>query len=91
MTDHTPAQSSALEALSPVDGRYADRCRELHALFSEAALCRLEAALGVKTDRRFPDAKLKRTQAVGNVGADVAQVYKKLTELAQFRTVEGEG
>src|SRR5262249_54917529 len=58
-------------------------------LFSEAALCRLDAVLGVKPDRRFPDAKLKRTTAVGNVGAEAAQVYEKLVDLAQYRKVEG--
>ena len=40
MTDRTAEPSAALEALSPVDGRYADKCRELRALFSEAALIR---------------------------------------------------
>jgi hypothetical protein len=60
-------------------------------LFTEAALCRLEAALRVKTDRRFPDAKLKRTPAVGIVGAEAAQVYEKLTELAHYRKVASEG
>jgi adenylosuccinate lyase len=39
--DRTPAQSwDALEALSPVDGRYADKCAELRPLFSEAGLVR---------------------------------------------------
>ena len=40
MTDRNAEPAGALEALSPVDGRYADRCRELRALFSEAALIR---------------------------------------------------
>ncbi len=40
MTDRSAALTIALEALSPVDGRYADKCRELRALFSEAALIR---------------------------------------------------
>ena len=31
---------TALEALSPIDGRYAEQCRELRALFSEQALIR---------------------------------------------------
>jgi adenylosuccinate lyase len=36
-----PAQSfAALEALSPVDGRYADKCAELRPIFSEAGLIR---------------------------------------------------
>ena len=40
MTDRTAALTAALEALSPLDGRYADKCRELRVLFSEAALIR---------------------------------------------------
>jgi adenylosuccinate lyase len=40
VTDRNAEPAGALEALSPVDGRYADRCRELRALFSEAALIR---------------------------------------------------
>ena len=40
MTDRTVALTTALDALSPVDGRYADKCRELRPLFSEAALIR---------------------------------------------------
>ena len=40
MNDRTAESSAALAALSPVDGRYADQCRELRALFSEAALIR---------------------------------------------------
>ena len=40
MTDRTLDASGELEALSPVDGRYAAKCEELRALFSEAALIR---------------------------------------------------
>lgn len=40
MTDVPAALPFALDALSPVDGRYADRCADLRALFSEAALIR---------------------------------------------------
>jgi hypothetical protein len=57
-------------------------------LFGEVAARRLEAALGVAVDRQFPDAKLKRTLAVGNVGTEAAQVYEKLIELAQYPGVE---
>jgi adenylosuccinate lyase len=40
VTDRSAALHFALDALSPVDGRYADKCSELRALFSEAALIR---------------------------------------------------
>ena len=40
MTDRSAALPFALDALSPVDGRYAEKCAELRALFSEAALIR---------------------------------------------------
>jgi adenylosuccinate lyase len=40
VTDRPEALPYALDALSPVDGRYADKCGELRALFSEAALIR---------------------------------------------------
>jgi hypothetical protein len=60
-------------------------------LFSEAALCRLEAALGVAADRQFPDAKLKRTSAVGNIGTEAALVYEKLMGLAQYPGVKVRG
>src|SRR5262249_31736510 len=60
-------------------------------LFSETAICRLEAALGVAADRQFPDAKLKRTPAVGNVGKEAAQVYEKLMQLAQYAGVTSGG
>jgi hypothetical protein len=60
-------------------------------LFSEAAVCRLETTLGIAADRQFPDAKLKRTPAAGIVGAEAAQVYEKLIELAQYPGVKGEG
>ena len=51
----------ALDALSPVDGRYADKCAELRALFSEAALIRhrvrVEALwfLHLATDLALPE------------------------------------
>ncbi|HXQ63979.1 MAG TPA: lyase family protein, partial [Steroidobacteraceae bacterium] len=40
MTDRPQPPSAALDALSPVDGRYAGKCAELRPLFSEAALIR---------------------------------------------------
>lgn len=40
MTDRTAGAAAELDALSPVDGRYAGKCEELRALFSEAALIR---------------------------------------------------
>jgi adenylosuccinate lyase len=67
VTDRTAEPSGALEALSPVDGRYADKCRELRALFSEAALIRhrvrveAEWFLFLAEDLRLPElAGLKR-------------------------------
>jgi adenylosuccinate lyase len=60
--DAAPAPSTAtLEALSPVDGRYADKCAELRATFSEAALIRrrtrVEALwfLHLARDLRLPE------------------------------------
>jgi len=67
VTDRTAEPSAALEALSPLDGRYADRCRELRALFSEAALIRhrvrveAEWFLFLAEDLRLPElAALRR-------------------------------
>jgi len=67
VTDRHAEPAGALEALSPVDGRYADRCRELRALFSEAALIRhrvrVEAGwfLFLAEDLKLPElAGLKR-------------------------------
>jgi adenylosuccinate lyase len=40
VTDRLPTAPSALDALSAVDGRYADKCAPLRALMSEAALIR---------------------------------------------------
>ena len=40
MTDRTAGAAAELNALSPVDGRYAGKCEDLRALFSEAALIR---------------------------------------------------
>jgi adenylosuccinate lyase len=39
-SDRSVPATFALDALSPVDGRYAEQCAELRALFSEAALIR---------------------------------------------------
>jgi adenylosuccinate lyase len=68
VTDRTAEPSAALEALSPVDGRYADKCRELRALFSEAALIRhrvrveAEWFLFLAEELRLPELDaLKRT------------------------------
>jgi len=52
---------SALTALSPIDGRYAEKCRELVPLFSEAALIRhrvqveAEWFLFLATDLKLPE------------------------------------
>ncbi|MBS0396684.1 MAG: adenylosuccinate lyase, partial [Proteobacteria bacterium] len=67
MTDRPAEPGAALEALSPVDGRYADKCRELRALFSEAALIRhrvrveAEWFLFLAEDLKLPElAQLRR-------------------------------
>jgi hypothetical protein len=54
-------------------------------LFEEEPLRRLEAALGVRADRRFPDPSLKRSAVEGNVGPAALAVYEHLCELARFR------
>ena len=78
MTDRTAEPAGALEALSPVDGRYADKCRELRALFSEAALIRhrvrveAEWFLFLAEELRLPElATMKRTvlDAAGTLAA----------------------
>ncbi|MBS0374985.1 MAG: adenylosuccinate lyase [Proteobacteria bacterium] len=68
MTDRPADSAAALEALSPVDGRYAGKCRELRALFSEAALIRhrirveAEWFLFLAEDLRLPElAAMRRT------------------------------
>jgi adenylosuccinate lyase len=40
VTDRSPPHPGALDALSPVDGRYADKCAALRPLLSESALIR---------------------------------------------------
>jgi hypothetical protein len=55
-------------------------------LLEDADLSRLETALAVEVDRRFPDPKLKRSSAKGDVGADARQVYQQLAELAHHRS-----
>ena len=40
VTDRSQTPTGTLEALSPVDGRYADKCAELRPILSEAALIR---------------------------------------------------
>jgi adenylosuccinate lyase len=67
VTDRPADSAAALEALSPIDGRYAGKCRELRALFSEAALIRhrirveAEWFLFLAEDLRLPElAKLRR-------------------------------
>jgi hypothetical protein len=55
-------------------------------LLENAGFSRLETALAVEVDRRFPDPKLKRSSAKGNVGADARRVYQQLAELAHHRS-----
>ena len=54
-------------------------------LFNEAALRRLEAALGTRADRQFPDRNLTRSSADGEVGPKARAVYAELCELARYR------
>jgi hypothetical protein len=54
-------------------------------LFDPAALSRLEAALGVAADRRFPDPNLRRSPGEGDVGPEARRVYRRLCELASHR------
>jgi hypothetical protein len=50
-------------------------------LLSGAAFARLEAVLGVRADRQFPDPKLKRSRTPGDVGA-AREVYAQLCQLS---------
>src|SRR5579871_2238724 len=71
-----PAAASALDALSPLDGRYADKCAPLRALLSESALIRhrvrieAEWLLFLARDLKLPElaqlapAVLKRASAL---------------------------
>ena len=53
--------------------------------FDAATLSRLEAALGVAADRRFPNPKLKRSPGEGSVGRAALEVYEQLCEMACYR------
>ncbi len=61
MTDRSTPGPEALEALSPVDGRYADKCSDLRPLLSEAALIRHRVRVEAKwfqflaRDLRLPE------------------------------------
>jgi len=54
-------------------------------LLDHSALPWLEAALGVRADRQFPEAKLKRSPVTGDPGAAALTVYEQLCELARYR------
>jgi hypothetical protein len=54
-------------------------------LFDAVPLARLDASLGVATDRRFPDPKLKRSPGEGDVGPAAGKVYQWLCELASYQ------
>lgn len=49
-----------------------------------SAIPRLEAALGVEADRRFPDPELKRSPGDGGVDPAALGVYRRLCELAGY-------
>ncbi|SRR5579871_2601195 len=84
-----PAAASALDALSPLDGRYADKCAPLRALLSESALIRhrvrieAEWLLFLARDLKLPElaqlapAVLKRASALAaGAPAGEAQAVK---------------
>ena len=80
MTDHR------LTALSPLDGRYADKCADLASLFSEAALIgyrvRVEAAWlrQLAASGHFP--------ALGKLPTPVADVLAALAESVEESGVQ---
>ncbi len=54
-------------------------------LFEDGSLAELEAVLGAPVNRQFPDARLKRSAAEGEVGGTALEVYGQLCELAGYR------
>jgi hypothetical protein len=54
-------------------------------LFEDRPLAQLEAVLGIAANRQFPDPRLKRSAAEGDVGGPVLGVYEQLCELAGYR------
>jgi adenylosuccinate lyase len=74
-TDAPAPSTAALDALSPVDGRYADKCAELRPLFSEAGLVRrrtrVEALwfLHLARDLRLPELAGLRPSVVATAEA----------------------
>jgi hypothetical protein len=54
-------------------------------LFEDGSLANLEAVLGAPVNRRFPDARLRRSAAEGEVGGAALEVYEQLCELASYR------
>jgi hypothetical protein len=53
--------------------------------FEDGPLAKLEAVLGAPANRQFPDPRLKRSAAEGDVGGPVREVYERLCELAGYR------
>src|SRR5262249_44119007 len=51
-------------------------------LFDDRSLQRVEAVLRIEADHQFPDPRLKRSPAEGEVGADAREVYAQLCERA---------
>jgi hypothetical protein len=54
-------------------------------LFDDTIFAKLEAALGVRPDRRFPEPKLKRSAGDAEVGSAAIAVYDQLCQLAQWK------
>jgi hypothetical protein len=54
-------------------------------LLEDGPLAKLDGALGVLADRQFPDPRLKRSAAEGEVGGPALEVYSQLCELAGYR------
>jgi hypothetical protein len=53
-------------------------------LFQDSGLDRVQAALGMPVDRRFPDPGLKRSSAEGPLPSDTLRVYRDLCQLAGY-------
>ena len=83
---------TALEALSPVDGRYADQCTELRVLFSEAALIRhrvrIEAAWFAFLKRELQLPELARLKPAVLAAATELEAAAPAGEAAAVKALE---